>query len=237
VKFGSGAFMPTLEKSRELATSICEVGNSTGMKTAALLTDMNEPLAPCAGNAIEVRCAIDYLTGRAPHARPARLHEITIALSAQLLVTAGLARNIAEGAMQCEAALDSGKAAEKFVQMVAALGGPGDILERAAVHLPLGAYVCAVPALRDGVVCSMDTRALGLAVVTLGGGRRRSADNIDFAVGIDQFVSIGQSLRAGEPLAQVYARDEASAAEAVNAIQQAINMGDTAPAARSMILD
>ena len=233
VKVGSGAFMPTLEKSRELAQSIVDVGNGAGMTTSALLTDMNEPLAPCAGNAIEVRCAIDYLSGRA---RPARLHEITIALCAQLLVAAGVVREIADAKALCETALASGQAAEKFAQMCAALGGPTDILHNVERHLPLAPYVTAVPSLRDGFVTRMDTRAIGMAVVSLGGGRTRAEDRIDFGVGLGEFVSIGQKLKVGDPLALVYARDAASAMSAVAALQRAIELGENIPAARAMVL-
>ena len=233
VKVGSGAFMPTLDRSRELATSIIEVGTGAGMSTSALLTDMNEPLAPCAGNAIEVRCAIDYLTGQA---RPARLHEITLALGAQLLMAGGVARELTGAKMMCEAALDSGKAAEKFAQMCAALGGPTDVMHDMQRYLPLAAHVVAVPALRDGFVVGMDTRAIGMAVVALGGGRSRAEDRIDVEVGFGEFVSIGQVVRVGEPLALVYARDAAGATAAVAVLQCAIEIGETSPAARAMVL-
>ena len=233
VKVGSGAFMPTLDRSRELATSIIEVGTGAGMSTSALLTDMNEPLAPCAGNAIEVRCAIDYLTGQA---RPARLHEITLALGAQLLMAGGVARELTGAKRMCEAALDSGKAAEKFAQMCAALGGPTDVMHDMQRYLPLAAHVVAVPALRDGFVVGMDTRAIGMAVVALGGGRSRAEDRIDVEVGFGEFVSIGQVVRVGEPLALVYARDAAGATAAVAALQCAIEIGETSPAARAMVL-
>ena len=126
VKFGSGAVMPTFDKSVELAESIVNVGNGAGVKTAALLTAMNQSLAPCAGNAVEIRCAIDYLTGKQ---RPGRLHEVTMALSARMLLLAGLARDEAEARVRLQHALDSGQAAERFARMVAGLGGPADLLE------------------------------------------------------------------------------------------------------------
>ncbi|HDV6330236.1 TPA: thymidine phosphorylase, partial [Burkholderia cenocepacia] len=132
VKVGSGAFMPTAEKSAELARSIVDVGNGAGMKTTAILTDMNQSLAPCAGNALEVACAIDYLTGKS---RPVRLHDVTMALSAELLVTGGLARDAVHAREKLQQALDSGAAAERFARMVAALGGPADLLDAPARHL------------------------------------------------------------------------------------------------------
>ena len=139
IKVGSGAFMPTYEKSVELARSIVDVGNGAGMKTTALLTDMNQPLAPCAGNALEVRCAIDYLTGRR---RPARLHEVTLALAAQMLVAGGLAADPAQARAKLNAALDSGAAVERFARMVRALGGPADLVEASERHLGETPVVC-----------------------------------------------------------------------------------------------
>ena len=126
VKVGTGAFMPTYDKSVELAESIVAVGNGAGMQTSAILTDMNESLAPYAGNALEVRGAMDYLTGRS---RPARLHEVTLALCAEMLVLGGLAATEEEARVKLMAALDSGEAAERFSRMVSALGGPADLIE------------------------------------------------------------------------------------------------------------
>jgi thymidine phosphorylase len=123
VKVGSGAFMPTYGKSVELAESIVKVGNGAGMMTSAILTDMNESLAPYAGNA-EVRGAIDYLTGKS---RPARLHEVTMALCAEMLVLGKLAAT-EEARAKLQASLDSGEAAERFARMVVALG-PADLME------------------------------------------------------------------------------------------------------------
>ncbi|MEB5494767.1 thymidine phosphorylase, partial [Burkholderia pseudomallei] len=133
VKVGSGAFMPSAEQSAELARSIVDVGNGAGMRTAATLTDMNQALAPCAGNAIEVRCAIDFLTGAA---RPARLEAVSFALAAQMLTMGGLAADAHDARRRLRAVLESGAAAERFARMVAALGGPADLVERPERHLP-----------------------------------------------------------------------------------------------------
>ena len=232
VKVGSGAFMPTQAKSLELAKSIVAVGNGAGVVTSALLTDMNEPLAPCAGNAIEVRCALDYLTGKA---RPARLHEITMALSAELLVRSGLFAGEALARQALTRVLENGRATEVFERMVAALGGPADLIANPEKYLARAPVVIAVPAMRDGVVSEMDTRALGMAVVGLGGGRRRAADSIDFAVGLTDFMALGATVRAGASLAMVHARSVASAEGAVSAVQQAIRIGDTAAAANPTV--
>ena len=232
VKTGSGAFMPSLEKSIALAESIVNVGNGAGMRTAALLTDMNQPLAPCAGNAIEVRCAIDYLSGAS---RPARLHQVTLALCAQMLVLGGLAADAAQARAKLLEALDSGAAAERFARMVSALGGPHDLLEQPARHLPLAAHKLAIAAPRSGFVQACDCRALGLAVVGLGGGRTDPAASIDFAVGLDSFAQIGDAIQSGQPLAVVYARDDSAAQQAAAAVQAAFVIGDSAPTARPLI--
>lgn len=226
VKVGSGAFMPTFEKSVELAKSIVAVGNGAGVKTSALLTDMNEPLAPCAGNAIEVRCALDYLTGKS---RPARLHEITMALSAELLVYSGLFASEQQAREALTKSLESGRATEVFERMVAALGGPRDLIANPDKYLEQAPVVIPIPAARDGIVATMDTRALGMAVVGLGGGRRRASDAIDFAVGLSDFMALGASVKAGQPLAMVHARNASAAAEAVLAVQSAITIADSSP--------
>ena len=226
VKVGSGAFMPTLERSRELAASIVEVGNGAGVKTSALLTDMNEPLAPCAGNAIEVRCAIDYLRGKS---RPARLHEVTMALSAELLVTAGLAQSESAAKQALARCLDDGSAAARFAKMVSLLGGPNDLLENPDKYLRRAPVIKALLASCTGFVATIDTRNLGLAVVALGGGRMRAADTIDADVGLTDIVSIGQRVVVGEVLATVHARTEASANGALQALEQAIIISDALP--------
>lgn len=226
VKVGSGAFMPTAAKSRELAESIVAVGNGAGVHTSALLTDMNEPLAPCAGNAIEVRCALDYLTGKS---RPARLHQVTMALSAELLVQSGLQATEASAREALERCLADRSATEVFQRMVTALGGPADFVASPDKYLEVAPVIVPVPALRAGVVGAMDTRALGMAVVALGGGRRRAADKIDFAVGLSEFVSLGSRMEMGMPLAYVHARSAEAATAAIREVQQAITLADGAP--------
>ncbi|MEJ2792372.1 thymidine phosphorylase [Iodobacter sp. LRB] len=232
VKVGSGAFMPNLAASRELATSIVEVGNGAGLPTAALLTDMNEPLAPCAGNAIEVRCALDYLSGK--H-RPTRLHQVTMALCSEMLVLGKLAANAAEAESKLMAALNSGRAAEIFGRMIASLGGPADFIEKPEQYLPQAALQIAVPAAQNGFIVAIDTRALGMAVVSLGGGRRKPGDALDYAVGITQIAGLGQEVRAGEPLAIVHAQNAQAAELAVQEIQAAFTYGLVAVASNPII--
>lgn len=232
VKTGSGAVMPTWDQSMALAQSIVAVGNGAGMKTAALLTDMNEPLAPCAGNAIEIRCAIDYLTGAS---RPPRLHDVTLALGEQMLLLGGLARDAAQARGKLLDGLELGRAAERFACMVAALGGPVDLVEQPGRHLACVDTVLAAPAQCSGFVQACDCRALGLAVVGLGGGRRDPAARIDGSVGLSGFARIGDFVMAGQALALVHARDADAAQRASEAVQAAFVIGDDAPAPRALI--
>lgn len=232
VKVGSGAFMPTYDKSVELAQSIVDVGNGAGTRTSAILTGMNESLGPAAGNAVEVRLAMDYLTGKS---RPARLHEVTMALCAEMLVLGKLAANDTEARAKLQAGLDSGEAAERFSRMVAALGGPADLIERPDAYLEAAPIVIPAPALEAGFAMSVDARTLGLAVVSLGGGRRRPQDAIDFAVGLTDLVELGDAIAIGQPLAMVHARTQEGAEQAVREVQQAYQIGAVKPAAEPMI--
>ena len=223
VKVGSGAFMPTPELSVALARSIVEVGTGAGLNVSALLTDMNQSLAPCAGNAIEVRCALDYLTGK--H-RPARLHEVTLALCAEGLVSAGLAANADEARVKLQACLDSGAAADRFARMVHLLGGPADLIERPDTYFATAPVVVDFVAPASGVVTAFDTRALGMAVVALGGGRLRSDQEIDPAVGLSDIVELGTSVQAGHPLMRIHARTNGDAATATQRLRDAVQIGD-----------
>ena len=223
VKSGSGAFMPTLDKSRELAESLVAVANGAGMKTAALITDMNEPLATAAGNALEIRNAVEFLTGK--H-RDGRLLEVTLALSAAALELTGFSGNARHAV---HAALSTGKATEHFSTMVALLGGPTDFVENMDSHLEAAPIVRDVFAPHPGVVSAIDTRAVGMAVVALGGGRRLPSDEIDHAVGFDRIAGLGTKVDGKTPLARLHARDEASAADAQKRLIAAYALGDRAP--------
>src|SRR5581483_2918668 len=164
VKTGNGAFMQSLADSRALAENLVSVANGAGLRTSALITDMNEPLASAAGHGGEVRNAIDFLTGKEADVR---LYRATTALAAELLVLAGV-DDERGAARKIEAAFESGKAAEKFAAMVVALGGPADLIEHPERHLPKAPVIRAVKAEKAGFVSAIDTRAIGLAVVELG---------------------------------------------------------------------
>ena len=226
VKTGSGAFMPTLEGARELAESIADVATGAGLPTVALITDMSEPLASAAGNAVEVQNAVDYLSGE----RDARLHEVTLSLGAELLALSRLAPDVAAGRTALERALASGAAAERFERMVAALGGPNDFLRRARELLPAAPIVRPVAPRRAGFVEAIDARAVGLAVVELGGGRARASDAIDPAVGLTRLAGLGAEVSTEAPLALVHARDEGRAEAAMARLRAAYRIGDAPPA-------
>jgi thymidine phosphorylase len=202
VKFGNGAFMTSRENAQELADALVEVAIGAGLPTKAVLTDMNQPLASAAGNAVEVLYAIDYLTGVR---REPRMHDVVVTLGAEMLVLASLASDGDDGRAKIEAALD-GAAVEKFAEMVTALGGPSDLVEQPHTHLEHAEVQVAVPAGRAGRVSAIDTRAVGLAVVTLGGGRTRPQDPIDPAVGLTELAEIGADVGDDRPLAIVHAR-------------------------------
>jgi thymidine phosphorylase len=222
VKVGSGAFMPTYEASEELAKSIVAVANGAGTKTTAILTDMNQVLASSAGNAVEVREAVQFLTGEY---RNPRLLEITLASCAEMLVLGNLAKDSDEAREKLMAVLDNGKAAECFGKMVAGLGGPADFVTNYDNYLEKAEIVKPVFALTNGVVSAMDTRAIGMAVVGMGGGRRVAADSIDYAVGFDHFIRLGEVASDDKPLAMIHARNEQQWQEAAMALQNAITVG------------
>ena len=223
VKFGSGAFVPTMDDAMEFARSIVAVGNGAGMKTAALLTDMNQVLGTTAGNAVEVAEAVAYLTGGA---RDPRLHEVTVALCAEILVLGGRAPDTDAATARIEEALASGAAAERFAKMVVALGGPADFLEKPEAYLPAAPVRLAVTPDAPGTVAAIEVRRLGVAVVGLGGGRTRADQAVDHAVGLVAVAAIGADVGPGRPLATVLARDDAAAAAAADAVRAAFTLGD-----------
>jgi len=233
VKVGNGAFMERPRDAAALATSLVEVANGAGLATSALITGMNEPLASAAGNAVEVRNAVDFLAGRY---RDRRLEEVTLALAAEMLQSAGLATSNQDGLRQASAALQGGGAAAVFGRMVAALGGPADLVERPERHLPKAPVELAVAARQDGFVTAIATREVGLAVVGLGGGRTRPQDRVDHAVGVTRLLPVGAQTRTGEPLALVHARSTADAERAAAAIADAYAIGPSRPPASKAVI-
>jgi thymidine phosphorylase len=231
VKTGSGAFMQKLEDSRALAQSLVEVANGAGLTTSALITDMSEPLATAAGNAVEVGNAVDFLSGRRIDKR---LWDVTVALGGEVLATAGIAKSAEEGRAKIEAAFASGKAAELFNRMSKALGGPSDIVDHPENYLKPAPVVRDIFPAESGKVTAIDTRAVGIAVVELGGGRTRAADPIDHSVGFTALAGLGATVNAKTPLAKVHARDEAAIARATESLRAAYTIGEGAPKSREV---
>jgi thymidine phosphorylase len=227
VKCGNGAFMADFAAARGLAESLVSVANGAGLPTRALITDMNEPLAPAAGNAVEVAHAVDFLTGG--HARPEnrRIEAVTVELGAEMLTIGGLASGIEDARDRLRGALASGRAAEVFGRMVAALGGPADFVERPQDHLPAAPLITPVHAGRRGTVAAIDTRALGVAVIELGGGRARASDPIDHAVGLTGLAGLGAEVGPDDPLCTVHAANAAGLATAAERIRSAYGFADT----------
>jgi thymidine phosphorylase len=227
VKVGSGAFMPTREQADELARAIVEVAQGNGLPTSALITDMDRVLGRTAGNALEVRESIDHLTGAASDPR---LREVTLALSAELLRLGGVEADEASARAAAEAALDGGAAAERFAAMVAELGGPADLVENPDGHLPSAPVTLAAEPAEAGVVASVDVRAVGLAVVTLGGGRLRETDPVDHSVGLTEVAAPGERVGPDErPLALVHAASDDAARHGADALRAAYRLGDPPP--------
>jgi thymidine phosphorylase len=232
VKVGSGAFMERPRDAAALANSLVEVANGAGLRTTALITGMNEPLASAAGNAVEVRNAVDFLTGRR---RDVRLESVTLALATEMLVSSGLALSHAEAARMARQALDSGAATERFARMVEALGGPADFVERMETYLPRAPVEKAVLAARKGFVSAIATRDIGLAVVGLGGGRTRPGDDVDHAVGLSALAPLGAEVHAGDTIALVHARDETRAEQAAALVASAYTIGPARPPRRDPV--
>ncbi len=234
VKVGSGAFMKTEDEARALATSLVNTANGAGCPTAALITDMDEPLAPVLGNALEVAICMEVLSGNPAAAR--RLHDLTVALGGRLLALAGEAEGEAEE--RVAEAISSGRAMTHFAAMVAELGGPPDMAEDWHTHLPKAPVVGDVVASQTGVISAIDGEALGLAVVAMGGGRRVETDRIDPAVGLTDVAPVGTRVNRGDPIAVIHARSEASAEATARAVQAAMTIGakgETRPLIRERI--
>ncbi|MBT1158236.1 thymidine phosphorylase [Aminobacter anthyllidis] len=232
VKIGNGAFMEKARDAAALATSLVEVANGAGLRTTALITNMNQPLASAAGNAVEVQNAVDFLTGRF---RDPRLEEVTLALAAEMLQSAGRASSQREGLARARTALEDGTAADIFGRMVSVLGGPADFVAKPARYLPKADLELVVKAERNGFVSTIATRDIGLAVVALGGGRTRPEDKVDHAVGITGLVPVGAEIRKGDTLAHVHARSPLVAEAAAASVLAAYVLEDARPATAKII--
>ena len=221
VKRGSGAFLPRLEQSLELARTMIALGEDRGCPTVALLTAMDRPLGRACGNALETEEAIVALRGEGPE----DLLEVTYALGAEMLLAAGIEKTSKRARQRLANALASGLAAEKFDQVIEAQGGNPKEVEDPSV-LPQAKEVEVYAAPRTGVVAKVEPKTIGRAVVAMGGGRRKVEDEVDPTVGFVITVKPGDKVLAGEPIASVFARDPGGMKLGFEALQQAIVVGD-----------
>ena len=227
VKIGNGAVMTDALRARQLGQALCDVSAAAGLACTALLTDMDQPLASRAGNALEIRSALEFLRGESGDTR---LQEVVFALAAELLLTGNLQKE-RQGAMeQLQRALESGAAADRFARMVALQGGPGDLLEHPDRHLPRAPVIRPVPVDPGGYVAWEDTRAIGLIVRDLGGGRLRACDSVDPSVGLENLPAVGDHVASGEPLAIVHAANEHDADRAAQRLLDAVQLTEERPA-------
>jgi thymidine phosphorylase len=226
VKVGTGAFMATPKDALALAQSLVDTAQGAGCMTSALVTDMNQPLAAAAGNALEMIEVMEALTKGDLHDPMIKL---TVALGGEVLALGGLAADAADGEGRIARAITSGQATEIFGEMVAALGGPVDFTERWRDRLPAARVMVDVHASDPGIVQSIDARALGEAVVHLGGGRLRGTDKLDLAVGLSDIARIGDKVDSNRPLARVHAASEDAARAIAGGLREAFSLGDTAP--------
>lgn len=232
VKIGNGAIMRSIGDASALATSIVNVANGAAVPTRALLTDMNQILGTTAGNALEVVEALDYLTGKY---REPRLHQVTLELGANMLMLTGLHKDKSSAIAALEQSLASGKAAEIFAKMVAALGGPADLLEKPQQYLATAPVVQDIMAPSAGYLAYQDTIGLGMAVVRLGGGRSHPSQVIDPAVGFSDILPAGTAVKAGDVLARVHAANAEAAQIAKAEYLAALNLTDSAPLLQPLV--
>ena len=228
VKVGDGAFMKTLDDARMLAEQMREIGQRAGREVTCLLTDMDQPLGRAVGNALEVDEARDTIRGDGP----ADFTELVLDACARLLAYSDLGIDVDEGRRRAEGAVEDGSALETYERWIRAQGGDPDpsILERAPVQVPVAAP-------RDGVVTRVGALAVGNAALELGAGRRAKDDPVDHAVGVLCFAKRGDTVLAGDDLAEVHARDDQAARRAVAAVLAAYEIGDHAPPDHGILLD
>ncbi|HXV31793.1 MAG TPA: thymidine phosphorylase [Sinorhizobium sp.] len=233
VKLGNGSFMTDAKETEILARSLVDVANGAGLRTSALITDMNEPLADAAGNALEVENCLAYLRGEK---EGTRLDRVVMAFAADMLVAAGISAHQAEAEALARRVLQSGAAMERFARMVHLLGGPADLVDRPEAYLEKAPAVVPVPAGGDGYLAACETRELGMAVIALGGGRSRPDDRIDHRVGLSHLKPLGTKVERGEPIAFVHAADRQQAEAMKERIAALYTIADEDPGSRPVII-
>jgi pyrimidine-nucleoside phosphorylase len=228
VKVGDGAFMKNLDDARVLAEEMRELGRRAGKEIVCLLTDMDQPLGRAVGNALEVREALNTVRGEGP----ADFSELVLDACSRLIAFSDLDVDVDTGRTRAQAAVDDGSALATYERWIRAQGGDPDpsLLPEAPIRIP-------VTAPRDGIVTRIGARAVGIAALELGAGRRTTTDTIDHAVGVLCFAKRGDPVLAGDDLAEIHARDEGSARAAADAVLAAYELGDSAPVERGILLD
>lgn len=226
VKVGNGAMMNNLADAKALADSIVSVANGAGVKTQAIITDMNQVLGTSAGNALEMYETAKYLTGKQ---REPRLHKVVQSLASAMLINTNLASTEKDAHEKIEQVLRSGLAAEVFDRMIAALGGPTNFIEKPWDSMIKANVIVEVKAAQHGYIAGMDTRAVGMSVVGLGGGRTAPTQKVDHTVGFDRILPLGVQVNRGEVIARVHAKDEDSANAAVAQFNSALSYTEESP--------
>jgi thymidine phosphorylase len=232
VKVGTGAFMPTYEKSVELAQSIIATAAKADLRTSAVLTDMNEVLGTTAGNALEIAESMAYLRN---DYRDSRLDDVVMALCAEMLLITGIEHDVDRALARCDKAVTSGQAAERFDEMCVALGGPAGFVANYHEHLAKAPVTKAVHA--SGYLAAVDVRAVGNAIIELGGGRRKVGEKLDLSVGFSDVARIGTLLDRETPLAVVHAASENDAALAEQLLLDACTRHEASPEERPVICE
>ncbi|MDG1733977.1 MAG: thymidine phosphorylase [Thalassotalea sp.] len=225
IKVGNGAQMHNIDDARVLGQSIVDVANGAGVKTQAIITDMNQVLGNSAGNALEIKETLDYLSGVY---REPRLHQVVTSLAAAMLVDSKLATNNTQAITLIETSLNNGKAAEVFEKMVCALGGSADLFTKPWQVMPQAKVVQDICAPQAGYLTAMQTRDIGMAVVALGGGRVDNSQSVDHSVGFDAILPLGSKVASGDVIARVHAKDKDSALSAMQNYLTALTISDHA---------
>jgi pyrimidine-nucleoside phosphorylase len=235
VKVGNGAFMRDEARAKELAHALVSTGNSCGIKTRALLTDMNQPLGAAVGNSIEVRECIEILRGETSEAAYPVL-DLSLQLAAHMLVLVNVEQTIEGALARLRRQIDSGAALEAFRRNILAQGGDARVCDDPNRFLPLVTEGVKVESPRSGFITRIDTTEIGHAIAAIGGGRVRIEDVIDPTVGFVTEVKIGDRIAQDDALGVVYSSDQPEAREAATRIQAAYVIDDVAPAASQKLV-